>query len=504
VEPGRRQRQKGLGDGGKIEEGLWPGGRAVGGEVAGGAEGEAERASAARAGGDGGGGGGGEVVGDQGGDGVEIPGPGGGGGQGEVDFGHSLTLGAASGYPWELMAEFVYEARARSGELRKGTMVAEGATEVEKRLKEQQLSPVKISRKISFNIKLGGSVEAKDLVTFTRQFATMIDAGLPLVQCLEILSGQTENEFFADTLKDIKNSVEQGSTFSDALRKHPKVFDELYVNLVQAGEVGGILDTILNRLAVYIEKRVKLMRQVKGAMTYPALVAVIAAAVLAVMMVFVIPAFENMFKDFGGKGQLPKITQVVVAMSHAFVGNLPFIVLGIIGTIVGLTSLYRNPKGKRFFHRLLLTLPILGPVMQKIAVARFTRTLGTLLQSGVPILDALEICAKSSGNLIVEEGVMYVRAKVAEGKNMAEPLTEKAVFPSMVVQMISVGEQTGALDQMLSKIADFYEEEVDVAVAALTSLLEPIMMVFIGGMVGTIMVAMYMPIFDLAGNIKTE
>jgi type IV pilus assembly protein PilC len=402
------------------------------------------------------------------------------------------------------MAEFVYEARARSGELRKGTMVADGATEVEKRLKEQQLSPVKISRKISFNIKLGGSVEAKDLVTFTRQFATMIDAGLPLVQCLEILSGQTENEFFADTLKDIKNSVEQGSTFSDALRKHPKVFDELYVNLVQAGEVGGILDTILNRLAVYIEKRVKLMRQVKGAMTYPALVAVIAAAVLAVMMVFVIPAFENMFKDFGGKGQLPKITQVVVAMSHAFVGNLPFIVLGLIGTIVGVTSLYRNPKGKRVFHRLLLTLPIIGPVMQKIAVARFTRTLGTLLQSGVPILDALEICAKSSGNIIVEEGVMHVRAKVAEGKNMAEPLMEKAVFPSMVVQMISVGEQTGALDQMLSKIADFYEEEVDVAVAALTSLLEPIMMVFIGGMVGTIMVAMYMPIFDLAGNIKTE
>ena len=415
-----------------------------------------------------------------------------------------MTLKVASAYPWEPMAEFVYEARARSGETRKGTMVAEAASEVEKRLKEQQLSPVKISRKLSINLKMGGSVDSKDLVTFTRQFATMIDAGLPLVQCLDILSGQTENEFFAAALKDIKGSVEQGSTFSDALRKHPKIFDELYVNLVQAGEVGGILDTILNRLAVYIEKRVKLIRQVKGAMTYPALVAVIAGGVMAVMMVFVVPAFENMFKDFGGKGQLPKITQVVVALSHSFVGNLPFIILGLLATGFGLSTAYKNPRGKRIFHRLLLTVPIMGPVMQKIAVARFTRTLGTLLQSGVPILDALEICAKSSGNVIVEEGVMYVRAKVAEGKNMAEPLTERAVFPSMVVQMISVGEQTGALDQMLSKIADFYEEEVDVAVAALTSMLEPIMMVFVGGMVGTVMVAMYLPIFDLAGNIKGD
>jgi len=402
------------------------------------------------------------------------------------------------------MAEFVYEARGRTGEVRKGTMVADAAADVEKKLKEQQLSPVKISRKFSFKMDFGGSVDPKDLVTFTRQFATMIDAGLPLVQCLEILSGQTENKVFAAALKDIKNSVEQGSTFSDALRKHPKVFDELYTNLVQAGEVGGILDTILNRLAVYIEKRVKLMRQVKGAMTYPILVSCIAAGVISVMMIFVIPAFENMFKDFGGKGQLPKITQVVMALSHSFVGNLPFLVLGGAGIGFGASYFYRLPKGKRLVHRLMLTLPIFGPVMQKIAVARFTRTLGTLLQSGVPILDALEICAKSSGNVIVEEGVMYVRAKVAEGKNMAEPLLEKSVFPSMVVQMISVGEQTGALDQMLSKIADFYEEEVDVAVAAMTSLMEPIMMVFIGGIVGTLMVAMYMPIFELAGSVKAE
>jgi type IV pilus assembly protein PilC len=406
------------------------------------------------------------------------------------------------------MAEFAYEARARSGEVRKGTMVADDAAAVDKKLRSQELNPVKISRTFSINLKalqnIGASVDSKDLVTFTRQFSTMIDAGLPLVQCLDILSNQTQNKFFAEALKDIKNSVEQGSTFSDALRRHPKIFDELYVNLVQAGEVGGILDGILNRLAVYIEKRVKLVRQVKGAMSYPAIVLVVAVGVMSVLMVFVIPAFENMFKDFGGKGQLPKITQVVVAVSHAFVGNLPVILLAGFGLIFGVNYTYRTPSGKKFFHRLLLTVPILGTVMQKIAVARFTRTLGTLLQSGVPILDALEICAKSSGNIVVEEAVMYVRARVAEGKNMAEPLIERPIFPTLVVQMIAVGEQTGALDQMLSKIADFYEEEVDVAVSAMTSMLEPIMMVFIGGLVGTVMVAMYMPIFDLAGNIKGD
>ena len=405
------------------------------------------------------------------------------------------------------MAEFAYEARARTGEVRKGTMTADDAVTVENRLRSQQLNPVKVSRKLSLKLgkfKFGSGVEPRDLVTFTRQFATMIDAGLPLVQCLDILSNQTPNKLFAETLREVKGSVEQGSTFSDALRKHPKVFDELYTNLVQAGEVGGILDAILNRLAVYIEKRVKLIRQVKGAMTYPTIVVIVAAGVMSVLMIFVIPAFENMFKDFGGKGQLPKITQVVVAISHGFVGNLPWLVLGFASIFFGVTYLYRTPPGKQFFHRLLLSLPVMGPVMQKIAVARFTRTLGTLLQSGVPILDALEICAKSAGNVVVEDAVMYVRSRVSEGKNMAEPLMERPVFPSMVVQMIAVGEQTGALDQMLNKIADFYEEEVDVAVAALTSLLEPIMMVFIGGMVGTVMVAMYMPIFDLAGNIKAD
>jgi type IV pilus assembly protein PilC len=403
------------------------------------------------------------------------------------------------------MAEFVWEARARTGEIRKGTMTADDAAAVEERLRNQQLAPVTVKRKFVMpNLQIGSGVDAKELVTFTRQFATMIDAGLPLVQCLDILSSQTPNKIFAGVLKDVKSSVEQGSTFSDALRRHPKVFDELYTNLVQAGEVGGILDAILNRLAVYIEKRVKLIRQLRGAMTYPSVVCVIAGGVMTVLMVFVIPAFENMFKDFGSKAALPKITQVVVAISHGFINQLPWLILSGLVIFFGVTYTYRIPKGKRFFHRVLLTIPVVGNVIQKIAVARFTRTLGTLLQSGVPILDALEICAKSSGNMIIEEAVMYVRSKVAEGKNMAEPLLEKPVFPSMVVQMIGVGEQTGALDQMLNKIADFYEEEVDVAVSALTSMLEPIMMVLIGGMVGVVMVSMYLPIFDLAGNIKGD
>jgi type IV pilus assembly protein PilC len=403
------------------------------------------------------------------------------------------------------MAEFAWEARARTGELRKGVMEADNEVTVQNRLRQQQLNPVKVKKKAKeINLVIGSGVDPKELVQFTRQFATMIDAGLPLVQCLDILGNQTPNKIFAAALKDIKNTVEGGSTFSDALRKHPKIFDELYVNLVQAGELGGILDTILNRLAVYIEKRVKLMRQVKGAMTYPIAVTVIAAGVMTVLMVFVIPAFENMFKDFGSKEGLPKITQIVIDLSKGFIGNIHWIVLTVIAIIASVSYTYKQPGGKRFFHRMFLSLPIFGPLFQKIAVARFTRTLGTLLSSGVPIMDALEVVAKTSGNVIIEEAIMHVRAKIAEGKNMVEPLQERKVFPGMVVQMLGVGEQTGALDTMLGKIADFYEEEVDVAVAALTSLLEPIMMVLIGGMVGTVMVAMYLPIFSIAGKIKAD
>ncbi|HLV19848.1 MAG TPA: type II secretion system F family protein [Polyangiaceae bacterium] len=404
------------------------------------------------------------------------------------------------------MAEFVWEARSRTGELRKGTMEADDAEAVNARLRQQQLSPVKVKKKArALQFQIGTGVTTKDLVTFTRLFATMIDAGLPLVQCLEILASQQKNPHFAAVLKDVKEAVEQGATFSDSLARHPKVFDNLFVNLVHAGEVGGIHDTIMNRLSVYLEKRQKLVRQVRGALVYPSVVVVIAAGVMTVLLTFVIPAFENMFADFGGgKEALPKLTQIIVAISHGFVSYLPFIVLGTLLFAVGIVYTYRTPAGKRFFHDWTLRLPVIGPVMRKIAVARFTRTLGTLLQSGVPILDALEICAKTSGNVVIEAAIMYVRSRISEGKNMAEPLTETKVFPDMVVQMIAVGEQTGALDAMLNKVADFYEEETDIAVAALTSALEPIMMVGVGGMVGVVLIAMYLPIFSLAGNIKAD
>jgi type IV pilus assembly protein PilC len=405
------------------------------------------------------------------------------------------------------MAEFVWEARGQSGDIRKGTMDAENEAAVQQRLRAQKLNPVKVKKKGGIdwaNLQIGTGIEPKDLVKFIRQFATMIDAGLPLVQCLDILANQEPNKFFQTALRDIKSTVEQGATFSDALRRHPKIFDELFVNLVQAGEVGGILDTILNRLAVYIEKRVKLARQVRGALAYPIAVILIMIVVMVVLMTFVIPAFEGMFAEFGAKDALPALTKLVISISKGFVSYLPLIAIAGVGAVVGGGYLYRLPKGKRLVHKFILKLPIMGPVLQKISVARFTRTLGTLLGSGVPILDALDIVAKTAGNVIVEEGLLYARIKISEGKNMAEPLGEINVFPGMVVQMVAVGEQTGALDTMLNKIADFYEEEVDVAVASLTSLIEPVLMVVVGSMVGVVLVSMYLPIFSLAGNIKGE
>ena len=399
------------------------------------------------------------------------------------------------------MPTFTYEAKTRTGEVRTGTMDAEDEAAVGQRLRQQQLQPTKVAKKgFSFNFGGGGSVTTKDLVIFTRQFSTMIDAGLPLVQCLDILGSQIENPAFARVLRTVKNDVEGGLTFSDSLAKHPRIFDHLFCNLVRAGEIGGILDTILQRLAAYIEKNAKLVRQVKSALTYPIGVLCIAVAVIGIMMIFVIPSFEAMFKEFGG--ELPALTQTVITASHFFVNNVFLLVGGIVGGVYGFIYWKRTPSGTRIIDRALLQMPVIGGVMRKIAVARFTRTLGTLLSSGVPILDAMEIVAKSSGNYIIEQGIMTARAKIAEGKNMAEPLAETQVFPSMVVQMIAVGEQTGALDTMLNKIADFYEEEVDVAVSAMTSLLEPIMMVFIGGSVGTMIIAMYLPIFTMAGNIK--
>ncbi|HSO40046.1 MAG TPA: type II secretion system F family protein [Labilithrix sp.] len=403
------------------------------------------------------------------------------------------------------MSEFVWEARARTGELRKGVMDADDEPAVQARLRSQQLMPTKIKKKgKAFSLKFGTGVDLKEVVTFTRLFATMIDAGLPIVQCLDILCNQTDNKSFAVVLRDVKANVEQGATFSDSLRRHPKIFDALYVNLVQAGEVGGILDTILNRLAVYNEKAIKLRRQVRGAMVYPSAVIIIFTGVLSILLGWVIPSFKTIFKDLGASDELPWLTQVVITVSETFIGYLPLVILVGIGAVVALMYIYKRPAGKRFFHRMMLKAPVIGNVLRKVAVARFTRTLGTLLASGVPILDALEIVAKTSGNMVIEEAIMYARAKISEGKNMASPLMETNVFPPMVVQMVGVGEQTGALDAMLGKIADFYEEEVDVAVAALTSLIEPIMMVGIGGTVGVVLIAMYLPIFSIAGKIKAD
>jgi type IV pilus assembly protein PilC len=400
------------------------------------------------------------------------------------------------------MPQFAWIARSASGDLEKGVMIADDKPTVEKRLRQQQLEPKKVSKRLS--LTFGAPVDSTELVKFIRQFATMIDAGLPLVQCLDILSGQEENEIFKAALIDIKQTVEQGATFSDALRRHPKIFDGLFVNLVHAGEVGGILDTILNRLAIYIEKNVKLKRQVKGALSYPITVMVIMVGVLGVLMTWVIPAFENMFAEFGAKDALPALTKMVILISNNFVSNLPFIIPAVIIIAMLAVRFYRTKKGKRIVHKALLVIPIMGPVMKKIAVARFSRTLGTLLASGVPVLDAIEIVAKSAGNVVIEEGLMYARERISEGRNLADPLAELGIFPGMVVQMVGVGEQTGALDQMLTKIADFYEDETDVAVQAMTSMIEPIMMVVIGGIVGVVLVSMYLPIFELAGNIKTE
>jgi type IV pilus assembly protein PilC len=401
------------------------------------------------------------------------------------------------------MAEWVYEARTRAGEVQTGIIEADSKEAVQSRLRARQLNPVKIKKKgRELNLSLGTGVTSKELVIFTRQFATMIDAGLPLVQCLDILSTRGENKALNAILKDVKDYVEQGGTFSDGLARHPKLFDELFVNLVRAGEMGGILDTILNRLAGYIEKRVKLARQVRGAMVYPTAIFFVAVIVVVIMLAWVIPSFKGMFAEFGGEDSLPTLTKIVIAASEGFLSNLHWILLVTGSVVFAVTWIYRQPAGKHFFHRSLLVLPILGPVMRKIAVARFTRTLGTLLSAGVPILDSLDVVKKSAGNVVIEGAIQETSNKIREGRTMAEPLMETNVFPPMVVQMIGVGEQTGALDTMLNKIADFYEDEVDVAVAALTSLLEPLMMVFIGGIVGVILISMYLPIFSIAGQVS--
>jgi type IV pilus assembly protein PilC len=401
------------------------------------------------------------------------------------------------------MAKFRWEGTTRTGERKRGTMEAESREIVETRLRHDGLVVERVVRDQSvLQITIGSGVSSKDLQIFTRQLATMIDAGLPLVQCLDILAAQTPNKIFARVLFQVKSSVEQGATFSDALKRHPRVFNDLYVNLIAAGEAGGILDTILNRLAIYIEKAVKLRQQVRSAMVYPIGILVVAVGVIAVMLVKVIPTFENMYGEMGPNAKLPAATTLVIGLSHGFLEKWYLYTGAAAGLITAGVLMRRTDGGRELFDRALLHLPILGGVLRKIVVARFTRTLGTLLASGVPILDALDICARTAGNRVVEGGIRRARDKISEGHDMAGPLAESRVFPSMVVQMIGVGEQTGAMDQMLQKIADFYEEEVDASVTAMTSLIEPVMMAVLGIVVGGLIIAMYLPIFKLAGNLQ--
>lgn len=404
------------------------------------------------------------------------------------------------------MATFAYVGRTRSGAVKKGELSAKTRDEAVDQLRKQSVVVTSLDEKKGgsggFNLSLGSGLTDKDLVVFTRQFGTMINAGLPLVQCLEILSTQSENKVLRETIGEVKTQVEAGSTFSDALRRHPKVFDDLYVNLVHAGEVGGLLDTILTRLAKYIEKAMKLKGQIKSAMIYPSAILGVAAVVITVLMIWVIPIFAKMFNELsGGKMGLPGPTQFVIDVSNVFTSYW-YVMLGtIVAVVFGFKKYYATAQGRMAIDKFLLKTPVFGDLIRKASVAKFTRTLGTLLGSGVPLLDGLTICAKTAGNKVIEEALISARGSIAGGKTIADPLAASGIFPKMVTHMIAVGESTGALDAMLGKIADFYEDEVDQAVASLTSLLEPVMMVFLGIVIGFIVIAMYLPIFKMSEAI---
>ena len=405
------------------------------------------------------------------------------------------------------MATFAYVGRTRSGAVKKGELSAKTRDEAVDQLRKQSVVVTSLAEKsglggFNVNLSFGSGLTDKDLVVFTRQFGTMINAGLPLVQCLEILSTQSENTVLRETIGEVKTHVEAGSTFSDALRRYPKVFDDLYVNLVHAGEVGGLLDTILTRLAKYIEKAMKLKGQIKSAMIYPAAILGVAVVVIAVLMIWVIPIFAKMFSELsGGKMGLPGPTQLVIDISNMFTSYWWAMLIGIGATVFGIKKYYATTQGRMAIDKLLLKAPVFGDLIRKASVAKFTRTLGTLLASGVPLLDGMTICAKTAGNKVIEETLVNARISISGGKTIADPLAASGVFPKMVTHMIAVGESTGALDAMLGKIADFYEDEVDQAVASLTSLLEPIMMVFLGIVIGFIVVAMYLPIFKMSEAI---
>jgi type IV pilus assembly protein PilC len=403
------------------------------------------------------------------------------------------------------MATFEYSGRTRGGEVVSGERTADTMEVAVAALRREQvlvtrIAPAKGKAETPAKaFKRGKKVAAKNLAIFTRQFSVMIDAGLPLVQCLEILGNQEEDKNFARIILQTRGDVEGGAALADAMRKHQGAFDPLYTNMVAAGEAGGILDTILKRLAVYIEKNVKLKAQVKSAMTYPVAVISIAIIVVAVILWKVIPTFASLFAGLGA--DLPLPTLVVIWLSNALVKFMPFIVMGIAAVIWAIRQYYATEKGRRVIDGMLLKAPVLGLILRKIAVARFCRTLSTLISSGVPILDGLDITARTAGNSVVEDGILSTRRSIERGETIAAPLKETGVFPPMVSQMIGVGEATGALDTMLSKIADFYEEEVDTAVAGLLTLLEPLMIAFLGGVVGGIVIAMYMPIFSLISKL---
>jgi type IV pilus assembly protein PilC len=393
---------------------------------------------------------------------------------------------------------FLWEGKTRQGNVQKGEISANNKDEVMALLRRQNITPISVSAKPrEIKISFGDpKVSDKDVVILTRQLATMIDAGLPLVQCLEILGSQTENKTLAKTIIQVRSDVESGATFADALKKHPKVFDNLYVNMVAAGEAGGILDTILGRLAAYMEKFAKIKRQIKSAMIYPAVILFVAVAVVAILLVVVVPMLADMFKESGQALPLP--TRIVIAVSDFLKswGGL-ILLVSIVGGIFGIKNWRKTENGLRTTDRIAMRIPVMGSLITRVSVAKFTRTLGTLMTSGVPILEGLIIVAKTAGNKIVEDAIMQTRQSVSEGKTLADPLSKAKVFPAMVTQMISVGEATGALDNMLNKIADFYDEEVDSAVAALTSMLEPMLMIFLGVTVGFVIIAMYMPIFQM-------
>lgn len=400
------------------------------------------------------------------------------------------------------MPTYIWQGKSRQGEIKKGEIVADNPAVARLQLRKMGLQPDRVQEKREESAKklaVRKKIPKKLIVVFTRQFATMINAGLPLVQCLNILALQQENAAFANVITRVKGDVESGQALNEALKKHPKVFDDLYTNLVQAGETGGILDLILNRLSSYIEKSEKLKKKVKGAMVYPGVVSGIAVFVTAVILIFVIPVFEKMFSEVGQS--LPAPTQFVINLSRFVTNNIIYIIIAMAALIYLLRRVYRTEKGKYLMDDLFLKLPIFGMLLRKVAVAKFTRTFGTMVSSGVPILEAMDIVAKSAGNKVVEKAIYKARASIAQGRTISEPLAESKVFPPMVTQMIGVGEASGELDTMLNKIADFYDDDVDAAVNNLTSMMEPVMMVVLGGIVGGLVISMYLPIFKMGEAI---